>query len=103
MRDRNDFNHATNNEIDDCELITQAVQGKTICEVRIDDASKSDIIFGFSDGTELILEYSWLYSWKITKTKRVTKLEQLERLCKLHTQRIIKEYKKRQKEATDER
>ena len=48
--------------------LKESITGKTISGVTIDDrASNNRLIFNFSDGSNLMIEYDWIYEWEMTK------------------------------------
>ena len=50
--------------------ITKSISGKVVvrCEVNY-----SDLIFRFTDGSALRIEYDWIYGWELRDSLRVEK------------------------------
>ena len=54
-----------NNENSEKE-IKEAIQDKTIKSFEVRDVRMNDfIVFKFTDGTELIIRYDWIYDWEL--------------------------------------
>lgn len=45
--------------------ITEAISGKAIVKVEIDDGMYDFLIFHFTDGSALRIRYDWLYEWEL--------------------------------------
>jgi hypothetical protein len=48
------------------EDITGAIAGKTILKCEV---SYYDLVFRFSDGTGLHIEYDWIYGWELLNSQ----------------------------------
>lgn len=47
-------------------LMTTALEGKTLTRCYVDDSGmNNNLIFEFTDGTKLFIEYDWLYNWEV--------------------------------------
>jgi hypothetical protein len=45
--------------------MTERVRGKAIQAVEVDDTGMNErIVFRFTDGSSLSLEYDWIYEWE---------------------------------------
>ncbi len=49
------------------EEITEAIKGKTVVKCEV---SHWSLIFRFSDGTSLCIEYDWIYEWELEDSLR---------------------------------
>ncbi len=50
----------------DLEEFESSAIGKTITDISVDDSGLNNkLVFNFTDGTSLRIEYDWLYTWEV--------------------------------------
>lgn len=50
---------------DEMAELTRLVKGKAIEAISTDEGQNDFLVFTFTDGTKLLIEYDWIYEWTI--------------------------------------